>query len=98
MKKSKYSNLINSVVFCRWMDTTSYDIKDLNTWLRKIGSLSSQSIIFLTFGKLIAEDEQVILIAPTLAEANEDISNRKANDAVSIPKGCILEIKELEFK
>lgn len=98
MKKNQYSDLIDSVVFCRWIDITSYDIQDIDIWLKRVGELSSQSIIFITLGKVLAADQDIVLIAPTLAEKNENIKQRKANDAVSIPTGCILEMKELEFK
>jgi len=94
---NKYSDLIGTGVWCKWIDITQYDVNDLDTFLEHEKDFSAHSFIFNTFGKLVAEDNKVILIAQTLAEKNVYIKGRTA-DIRSIPKNCILDLRELEFK
>jgi len=94
--KKQYADLINKLVICRWIDITTYKTEGLDEFIAK-NEYTYQSYVFLTFGKLLGEDDFVIIISPCFSEENEVIRNRKA-DIFSIPKGCILKMEELDFK
>ncbi len=97
MQKKQYTHLMGSIVYCRWIDITSYDVDNMNKFLANTKDFSAHSIIFITTGKLIAENDKVILLAVPFAEKNPNVKQRKAT-IESIPKGTILEIEELELK
>lgn len=94
-KKMKYPQLLNRLVACRWIDTTSYDINNLDNFL-SFKEYAHNSYIFVTLGKFLGEDGQVIIISPSFAEKNIYIKERKAS-IYAIPKKCILKIGELDF-
>lgn len=91
----KYSNLLNKMVACRWIDITSYDLNGLDEFLKE-KEYAHKSYVFVTCGKFLAEDDIVIIISPNFTEKNPEIKTRKAS-VYAIPKGVILEIAELDF-
>lgn len=98
MERKNYKNLVGAVVACKWMDATKYDIDDIQSFLEHNKTFFPQNYIFTTFGELLAEDDYVILIGSTLADKNPYHKNRPGKDLNAIPKNCILDMKELEFK
>ncbi len=96
MKAKRYTRLIDKVVYCRWEDISCYDVENVDKFIAR-KKFASYSTIFVTTGKLIAEDNGLILIAVPFAEKNPNNKRREAT-IESIPKGTILEIEELELK
>jgi len=95
----KLEDFIGSVVFCRWIDITSFPkIDDLDAFVKEQPNLNVHSLVFMTFGKVVGVDKKVLLLAPTFSEKDKYIPKRIAHDPMSIPRGCILEMRELEFK
>ena len=90
--------LVGTVVACKWVDCTHYDVDDIESFLTNNERFLEHNYIFTTFGKLLVEDGYVILITSTLADKNPHHKNRPAKDINAIPQNWILDIKELEFK
>ena len=91
----KYSDLLNKMVACRWIDITFYDLNGLDEFLKE-KEYAHKSYVFVTCGKFLAEDDVVIIISPNFTEKNPEIKTRKAS-VYAIPKGVILKIAELDF-
>jgi len=87
---------MGSIVYCRWMDTSCYDVENLDKFVGR-KEFTPYSTVFVTVGKLVAEDDGLVLIAVPFAEKNPNSRRREAT-IESIPKAAILEMKELELK
>jgi len=96
MQKKQYTHLIGGIVYCRWEDISYYDVDNLDKFVAR-KKFASYSNIFVTLGKLVAEDDGLVLIAVSFAEKNPNNKRREAA-IESIPKATILEMKELELK
>jgi len=95
----KYPHFLNAIVFCKWIDITEYEVKNIDAFLEhNQDAYYRHSLVFITVGKLVAEDEKVIVLVSTLAEKNSTLKERPAQNVHNIPKNCILNIRELEFK
>lgn len=78
------------VVKVTWIDSCNSNmnwllIEDIKNWK------NIEPISIYTYGAMVQEDENYIVVAQNYGKEPEQCSN-----LTSIPKGCIKEIKELE--
>ena len=87
MKDKNYVDLKDKVVAVKWHDACTLR----NGWQELPEDYSADAYLANSWGRLIYEDDKVIVVSSTYVEETEDI-NRQINGGMIIPKGCIIEI------